>query len=88
MHACNLLFPSQLSSLFYSYRRWKPATLSCVLANALACSHAGSDGQRRIRRDLQCLRLEVAAIKFSLVLMKNAITPVNEGRREYLLVFG
>ena len=33
---------------------------------------------------LRRLRLEVTAIKFSLVSVKNATTPLNEGRREYL----
>ena len=34
---------------------------------------------------LRRLRLEVTAIKFSLVSVKNATTPLNEGRREYHL---
>ena len=33
---------------------------------------------------LRRLRLEVTAIKFSLVSLKNATTPLNEGRREYI----
>ena len=36
---------------------------------------------------LRRLRLEVTAIKFSLVSVKNVTTPLNEGRREYITYF-
>ena len=53
--------------------------------NAFACSHAAMQGVTvsvGYEGILRRLRLEVTAIKFSLVSVKNATTPLNEGRRE------